>query len=421
VRHTDPESTLLRRATWRLGLRVALTVAVIVVALSGLAVFIVLHGQRVAASNLLIQTTSRADDVSDPPAGVWLAIQNAHGRVVTPGVPKGLPDLAALDRTARTGVAEDGETEVAERSFRIYTQRRGAITVQAALDLTPNQREQGRLVMAMLASGCLGLVLAAVAGMWFGRQAVRPMATALALQRRFVSDASHELRTPLTLLSTRAQIHRRHLRSGLEPDVLAEEADGVVADASHLADILEDLLLAADARPGGLTETIDLVWLAEQTVASATSAAAERSVTLVTRHEEPSVLVRGTTGGVRRALTALLDNAVRHADTTVAVTVGRSGRNAVIEVDDDGPGIGAAALPRLFDRFASSSTDGTRQTGREQRRRYGIGLALVSEIATRHGGNVSAHDRSDGGATLRVVLPALDVDHVPAAEDTADT
>jgi signal transduction histidine kinase len=420
VRPTGPESALLRRTTWRLGVRVALTVAVIVVALSGLAVFIVLHGQRVAARTVLIQATARADDVSDPPAGVWLAIRDARGHVAgTPGTPTGLPDLAVLARTARTGVAEDGEAEVAGRSYRLHTRRRGAVTVQAALDLTLDQREQHRLVMAMLASGGLGLLLAAAAGMWFGRQAVRPMATALALQRRFVSDASHELRTPLTLLSTRAQIHRRHLRGGLEPDVLAEEADGVVADAGHLADILEDLLLTADARPGGLTETIDLVRLAEQTVASASSSAAERSVTLSTRHDEPSVLVKGTTGGVRRAMTALLDNAVRHANSAVVVTVRRSGRSAVVEVDDDGPGIGAAALPRVFDRFASSTTDGERPAGREQLRRYGIGLALVSEIAARHGGTVSAHDRPGGGATLRVILPAVAGADVSAAEPTA--
>jgi signal transduction histidine kinase len=58
-------------------------------------------------------------------------------------------------------------------------------------------------------------------------------------------------------------------------------------------------------------------------------------------------------------------------------------------------------LPRLFDRFASAAEP----TG--QRRRYGLGLALVSEIADRHGGAVSAQNRVDGGATLRLTLPTM--------------
>jgi signal transduction histidine kinase len=399
---------LLRRTTWRLGLQVALSVAVIVVVLSGLAILIVLRGQQAAAASLLQQAAARADDVTDPPADVWLVIQDGHQRNVTVGMPTGLPDLAALDRTDATGVAETDDVTVDSRSFRVYTQRRGSETVQAVLDLTANQREQARLLMAMVASGALGLVLAAMAGIWFGRQAVRPMAAALALQRQFVSDASHELRTPLTLLSTRAQIHRRHLENGAETGILTTEAEGVVTDAGHLADILEDLLLAADARPGSLTEAVDLVSLADDTVASAASEAEERSVTLTIRHDGRSVVVRGTRGGLRRALTSLLDNAVRHARSTVDVTIGRSGHDAVVEVSDDGPGIDPTVLPHLFERFATRAGDGVHLPGRDQRRRYGIGLALVSEIATRHGGTVSAHDRPGGGGVLRLTLPVTD-------------
>jgi signal transduction histidine kinase len=154
-----------------------------------------------------------------------------------------------------------------------------------------------------------------------------------------------------------------------------------------------------------MTETIDLAVLAEQAVAAAASAAEQESVTITTRLVEPSVLVRGTRGGVRRALTSLLDNAVRHAGSAVTVTVRRQGPDAVIEVTDDGPGIGQAILPHLFERFASRAGNGG-QPARDQRRRYGIGLALVSEIATRHGGRVAAVNRPDGGATLRLTLPA---------------
>jgi signal transduction histidine kinase len=407
----SPESALLRRTTWRLGLQIASSFAVIVAALSALAVFIVLRTQQADATALLQQATSHADDVTDPPAGVWLAIETAtHTRTVTPGLPKGLPDQAALDRTTRTGTAEMDDVTVAGTGYRVYTQVRGTETVQAVLNLHPDRQAQERLVMAMVYTGGHGIVLSAVVGMWFGRRAVRPMATALALQRRFVSDASHELRTPLALLTTRAQLHRRHLRHGAAPDVLTDEADGVVTDASHLTDILEDLLLAADARPGSPTVVIDLADLAEQAVAAAVTAAAEQPVTVTLSRPDRTIRVRGTRGGLRRALTALLDNAVRHADTTVTVTVQRSESHAVVDVTDDGPGIDPAILPRMFERFASTAAvpgDIVPTARQQQRRRYGLGLALVSEIAARHGGTISAHPAPGGGAVLRLTLPAL--------------
>jgi signal transduction histidine kinase len=146
-------------------------------------------------------------------------------------------------------------------------------------------------------------------------------------------------------------------------------------------------------------------------VAAATTVAAERSVTVALSDRTRPVRVRGTRGGLRRALTALLDNAVRHADSTVTVTVTmeQSESRAVVDVIDDGPGIDPAILPRMFERFASAAPaagDGV-QTARQQRRRYGLGLALVSEIAARHGGTISAHPAPDGGAVLRLTLPAV--------------
>ncbi len=123
--------------------------------------------------------------------------------------------------------------------------------MQAVDSLRPTTTNAPGCWTAMLVAGGLGLVLAVLAGAWFARRAVRPLAAALALQRRFVADASHELRTPLTLLSTRTQLLRRHLRRGADADELTGEVDGVVTDARQLADILDDLLLAADTRGCG--------------------------------------------------------------------------------------------------------------------------------------------------------------------------
>jgi signal transduction histidine kinase len=269
--------------------------------------------------------------------------------------------------------------------------------VQAALDLTSDHVQRDVLIRALVITGAVGLVIAAVAGALLGRRAVRPLSAALALQRRFISDASHELRTPLTLLSTRAQLLRRELKEPVDPAALKSDVDGLVADARNLGAILEDLLLAADPRAEAPNEQVDLVALASEV----TAASAGTKVRIRCEPHQSTLIVLGSAAGLRRALMALVDNAIRHASETVTITVGREANKAVVDVHDDGNGIAPEMLPRLFERFASSAEP----TG--QRRRYGLGLALVSEIADRHGGTVSAQNSEAGGATLRLTVPVM--------------
>ena len=140
-------------------------------------------------------------------------------------------------------------------------------------------------------------------------------------------------------------------------------------------------------------------------VAAAQAAATEAGLTLTLSSDDgDTTLPAGAPTALGRAVTALIDNALGHARTQVDVRVGRRGRTVVVEVGDDGPGISAEMLPRMFTRFAGQRpTDDTPGA----RRHYGLGLALVSEIATRHGGRVTATNRPAPatGAVLRLELP----------------
>jgi signal transduction histidine kinase len=256
------------------------------------------------------------------------------------------------------------------------------------------------MLVVLAEAGFLGLVLTAVLGVWLGVRAVRPLQAALALQRRFVTDASHELRTPLTLLSTRAQMLRRKLKQpAIDETAVTREADSVVADAGHLAAILDDLLLAADLRV--TTEgSVDVVALVTAVLDAARPGAAEVGVA-VELDAPARATVRGTEAGLRRAVTAVVDNAVRHAARRVGVTVHATRSDVVVDIADDGPGIDAAVLPRVFERFATSGTQRHDRT-----RRYGIGLALVSELISRHSGTVTAANPPHGGALFRIILPS---------------
>ncbi|MBO0873149.1 MAG: HAMP domain-containing histidine kinase [Pseudonocardia sp.] len=398
----------MRRTGRRLGLQAAAIVSIIVFTLTATAVLVVLHSQRNEANTLLDQALARAIDVVDPPAGVWLIARTPDGTIMaTPGLPVGLRDLTALQRTAATGTPDAFDRHLDGRDYRVRIVRRGdGVTLEAILDLSANQAEQSRLVTAMLLAGGLGLLLAAAAGAWLGARATRPLSAALALQRRFVSDASHELRTPLTLLSTRAQLLRRRLQAGAsEPGVLVE-ADHVVDHAQRLADILDDLLLAADPTSPRPQIEVDLTALAANVVAES-EPDRPNSPVQVTGPPAPDhttghdTVVRGSPIALHRAITALVDNGVRHANHTVHVSVHRAQHHVVLEVADDGPGVDPELAPRLFERFVSTHVPGT-----EGRRHYGLGLALVSESVTSHGGTVELTQPDRPGAVFRITLPS---------------
>ena len=411
---TGPEATLLRRTGRRLGLQAAAIVSIIVFTLTATAVLVVLHSQRNEANTLLEQALARAIDVLDPPAGVWLIARVPDGTIMaTPQLPAGLGDLTSLQRTAATGVSEAFDRHVDGQEYRVRTVRRAdGVTLEAILNLRANHTEQNRLVTAMLLAGGLGLLLAAAAGAWLGARATQPLSTALALQRRFVSDASHELRTPLTLLSTRAQLLRRRLQAGAsEPGVLVE-AGQVVDQAQRLAAILDDLLLAADPTATKPQIEIDLTTLAADVVAEAEPdrpgapiqitgpPAPDHHTTRADTTTHRDTVVRGSPIALRRAITALVDHAVRHANHTVRVSVHRTHQHVVLEVADDGPGVDPELASRLFDRFISTHVPGT-----EGRRHYGIGLALVSDTVTSHGGTVELAEPDRPGAVFRIRLP----------------
>jgi signal transduction histidine kinase len=244
------------------------------------------------------------------------------------------------------------------------------------------------------------------------------MSAALALQRRFVADAGHELRTPLTLLGTRAQLLRRRLQQvvagdpprawsdcrpltvGTLTDRALDDVDGIVTDSAHLAAILDDLLLAADPLTARPQQVVDLTAVCRDAVRSAAPAAQDRGIMLHGPADaDGPVEVVGSAVALHRALTALVDNALRHARSSVSVAAGRERGHAVVAVADDGPGIDPKLAPRLFDRFAT----GAPAPGQD-RRRYGLGLALVAEIAAAHGGDVAVG--VPPGTTLRISLPS---------------
>jgi len=220
--------------------------------------------------------------------------------------------------------------------------------------------------------------------------------------RRFVSDASHELRTPIAAVSAYAQLFRQGA-SEREED-LPRVMEGIERETARMGRLVEDLLLLAridEQHPFDL-EPVELVGLVAEAVETARTVGPAWPISLVA--SEP-VEIMGDWGGLRQVVDNLLANVRAHTapGTTATVSVGRAGREAFVEVSDEGSGISEEQAAVVFERFFRADPSRSRESGGA-----GLGLAIVATIVRAHGGKVTAVARPGRGALFRVVLPAID-------------
>ncbi len=252
----------------------------------------------------------------------------------------------------------------------------------------------------LLVAGGIGVVIAGVVGLLIARRAVAPLGEALARQRLFIADAGHELRTPLTVMHTRAQLIARRM----PPDDPAQPAMRQLLDDSRmLGEIVDELLasaqLTADPARG---EQVAVGELLQQVVDSLTVLADQRDVRLVRVPGE--VWVNGSRTALRRAVTALVDNAVAHTPPggVVQLEAVAADHRVVVSVTDTGEGFGGSDPEELTRRFAH----GPRPAHGPGGRRFGLGLALVREVAVAHGGTLRLRPGPSGGVRAEIELPA---------------
>ncbi|MDN3310698.1 HAMP domain-containing sensor histidine kinase [Microbacterium oryzae] len=255
------------------------------------------------------------------------------------------------------------------------------------------------VVVPVVVLGVLGVLALSVTAWWVARRAALPLAEALQAQRAFVADASHELRTPLTTLTSRIQVAQHRAERG--GDVVGA-LKSLRRDAAVMDTVLTDMLLAAEAAGTGAAITAASARLdaaAREAVTTIEPRATEANVRL--HLDVPGQIVVGAEhAAVSRALTALLDNAVRHSPSggAVRITARQLGRQVEIRVADEGGGISGVDPNRVFDRFTRASTSGPQ-------RGFGLGLALVRDVVARYSGSVTVERTSSQGTTFLLRLP----------------
>jgi two-component system OmpR family sensor kinase len=218
--------------------------------------------------------------------------------------------------------------------------------------------------------------------------------------RRFVGDASHELRSPLTALSGYVDV----LLQPQGPVELAHVAPRMRRELDRMGHLVQNLLILTrlDSAPTGpaSVEPIDLVAVSGEVVESMMLVATPRRLEFDPADTE--LLVPGDRDGIERVLENLLSNAVQHTDADGVIRVRLSHQNgsAELSVTDDGEGIAAEHLPRIFDRFYRVDQARTRRDGN-----VGLGLAIVKAIVQQHGGSVGVVSIPGQGSTFTVRLP----------------
>ncbi|WP_433204013.1 ATP-binding protein [Dactylosporangium sp. CS-047395] len=213
--------------------------------------------------------------------------------------------------------------------------------------------------------------------------------------RRFAADVSHELRSPLQTLAASASVLERRRDSLDERTAMA--AGLVVAELARFQQLVDDLLELSRGDLPAQIGPVDVGELARRAVQG--------------RGLDPAIIqgggqeLRWTVDRRRleQVLVNLLDNAVTHGGGPVALRLATDGADGIIEVDDDGPGVNPADRATIFDRFVRGRSAGARgnDTG------TGLGLSLVAQHVTAHGGRVHVLDRPGGGARFRIELPGV--------------
>ena len=213
-------------------------------------------------------------------------------------------------------------------------------------------------------------------------------------EKRFLNDAAHQLRTPLAGLISQTEL----ALTEADPQALHERLSKVHKSAQRSAHLVNQLLSLARTEADVALVPVDVAALAREVAREWTPRALAAGIDLGFEGED-HLQARADRVLLREALNNLIDNALRYCPRGAAVTLrvrATGDGQCVLEVEDEGPGVQDADLPHLFERFWRAS---------ELPGGCGLGLAIVAEIAQRHGGSVQAHTRAPHGLVVRVVLP----------------
>lgn len=371
-------------------------------------------------------------------ADVRIFLVRADGEAITtdtagPQVPLGPREIAVASRSAsssiRTVAWNGGDYRVVAVPYV------SSYALVLAQNMAPQERVLRKLGAVMLLFGLAGVIGAAAAGWAVARNGLRPvrrltrnveriartedlqplpvegddeiarLATAFNdmlvtvsasrdRQRRLVVDAGHELRTPLTSLRTNLDLLlQADASGGLDDAARHELLDDVRGQIEEMSTLVGDLVeLARDEPLRAVVEQIDLAEVVDRAVARAR----RRGTGLTFDVDIEPWWVTGESASLERAVTNLLDNAVKWSPPSGTVRVRLN--HGTLTVDDEGPGIAPDDREHVFERFYRSQESRAMPGS-------GLGLSIVRQVIERHAGNVRVDETDRGGTRMVMQVP----------------
>ncbi len=399
------------------------------------------RAHRAASTYQIVKLTSeQVPSWATGAADVRIFLVNANGDAITtdssgPRIPLGASEVDVAQGSTAGSVRT---VSLNHNDYRVvavpYTGSTGYALVLAQ-NMAPQERVLQKMGAVMLLFGLAGVIGAAFAGWGVARNGLRPvrrltqnvevitrtedltplpvegddeiarlatafngMLAALSAsrdrQRRLVADAGHELRTPLTSLRTNLDLLlQSDAAGGLDPAARAELLDDVGAQIEEMSNLVGDLVeLARDEPLRRAVEQVDLAEVVDRAVARAR----RRGTGLTFEVDSEPWWVTGESASLERAVTNLLDNAVKWSPPGGTVRIRLN--HGTLTVDDEGPGIAESDRDHVFERFYRSDESRSMPGS-------GLGLSIVRQVTERHSGSVRVDETETGGTRMVLQLP----------------
>ena len=219
-------------------------------------------------------------------------------------------------------------------------------------------------------------------------------------QKQFVSDASHELRTPIAVIQGYTDMLARWGKD--DPQVLEEGIEAISQETASMKDLVEDLLFLA--RHDKKTLIMEMNEFDPTEVMQEVRRETEMvnpTAQLYSEAMEPFTM-QADRNRVKQLMRILLDNAVKYSPdgAVIHLSLKKKGDSAVFTVRDEGQGISAEDMPKIFDRFYRSDAARKRESGG-----HGLGLSIARIIVLAHGGRIHVRSKPGQGTTFTIELP----------------
>ena len=311
-------------------------------------------------------------------------------------------DVRLLTMRVAGETSEDHESEEDDEESEAAASTR---FLQAGMNMALQHRLERQLLLAIFVIGALGVLGAMVVTLFVTQRALVPIREAFATERRFVAAASHELQTPVAIIRASAEILERERLVAGDGTALVED---IIGETDRLGRLVSDLLALASAEAGAISlrpEAIDLETWFDGSRASCCrpSPQAGGAGFAVSQDRVSGLTVTADRDRLDQLVLILVDNAIKHSPpggngpAQPAVDQRRSG-TAIIQVSDQGPGIPAEELERIFEPFVR--VPGTRRTTGGT----GLGLAIARQLAVRQGEELTVVSSPGAGATFSLSL-----------------